>query len=60
MKWDSESQLLEQRTQHAGAAGIWPGTVAHDQKLTNFTNFTIHFMFVTCNVMLCIPKNEEI
>ena len=43
-----------------GAAGIWPGTVAHDQKLTNFTNFTIHFMFVTCNVMLCIPKNEEI
>ena len=34
-----------------GAAGIWPGTVAHDQQLTIFNNFTIHLMFVACNVM---------
>lgn len=24
-----------------GAAGIWPRTVAHNQQLTNFNNFTI-------------------
>ena len=43
-----------------GAAGIWPGTVAHDQQLINFSNFTIYFTSVTCNVMLCILKNGKI
>ena len=34
-----------------GAAGIWLRTVALDQQLTIFNNFTIHLMFVACNVM---------
>ena len=38
-----------------GAAGIWPGTVARDQKLANLQfHSSPHVSHVCCNVMLCI------
>ena len=41
-----------------GAAGIWPRTVAHDQQLINFSNFTIHLTFVT-SMSCCVFSRME-